>query len=59
MLVLIIAVLAVMLAMVLPAFTGVYNNLTGSLTASSYGYVRWAYIFCWFALAVMLMFWGL
>ena len=55
MLVLIIAVLAVMLAMVLPAFTGVYNNLTGSLTASSYGYVRWAYIFCWFALAVMLL----
>ncbi|MBR3402899.1 MAG: type II secretion system F family protein [Parasporobacterium sp.] len=55
MLVLIIAVLAVMLAMVLPAFTGVYNNLTGSLTASAYGYVRWAYIFCWFALAVMLL----
>ncbi|MBQ9032411.1 MAG: type II secretion system F family protein [Parasporobacterium sp.] len=55
MLILIIVVLAVMLAMVLPAFTDVYNNLTGSLTASSYGYVRWAYIFCWFALVIMIL----
>ena len=42
MLILIIAVLLVMLILVLPAFTDVYNNLTGSLTSSSYGYVRWA-----------------
>ena len=55
MLVIIVAVLAVMLTMVLPAFNGVYDNLTGSLTASSYAYVRWAYGFCWFALAVMLV----
>ncbi len=55
MLVLIIAVLAVMLVMVLPAFTDVYNNLTGSLAVSSYGYVRWAYGFCWFALILMLL----
>ena len=55
MLVLIIAVLAVMLVMVLPAFTDVYNNLTGSLAASSYSYVRWAYGFCWFALILMLI----
>ena len=55
MLTLIIAVLAVMLVMVLPAFTDVYNNLTGSLAASSYGYVRWAYGFCWFALILMLL----
>lgn len=55
MLILIIAVLAVMLFMVLPAFTDVYNNLTGSLTASSYAYVRWAYIFCWFALVIMIL----
>ncbi len=55
MLVLIIAVLAVMLTMVLPTFTGVYNNLTGSLTASSYRYIRWAYAFCWIALAVMVV----
>ena len=55
MLVLIIAVLAVMLVMVLPAFTDVYDNLTGSLAASSYSYVRWAYGFCWFALILMLI----
>ena len=55
MLVLIIAVLAVMLVMVLPAFTDVYDNLTGSLAASSYSYVRLAYGFCWFALILMLL----
>ena len=55
MLVLIIAVLAVMLVMVLPAFTDVYNNLTGSLSASSYNYVRWAYAFCWIALVAMIL----
>ncbi|MBR0410515.1 MAG: type II secretion system F family protein [Eubacterium sp.] len=53
MLILIIAVLAVMLVMVLPAFKDVYNNLTGSLSASSYSYVRWAYGFCWLALIIM------
>ena len=55
MLVLIIAVLSVMLVMVLPAFTDVYNNLTGSLSASTYSYVRWAYAFCWIALAAMIL----
>lgn len=55
MLVLIIAVLAVMLTMVLPAFTDVYNRLTGSLAASTYSYIRWAYVFCWVALAVMVL----
>lgn len=55
MLVIIIAVLAVMLTMVLPSFLGVYENLTGSLTDSSYGYVRWAYGICWAALAVMVV----
>ena len=55
MLVLIIAVLTVMLTMVLPSFTQVYNKLTGSLTASTYSYVRWAYAFCWAALAVMVL----
>lgn len=53
MLVIIIAVLAVMLTMVLPSFLGVYDNLTGSLTDSSYGYVHWAYGLCWAALAIM------
>ena len=55
MMVLIIAVLAVMLVMVLPSFTDVYNNLTGSLAASSYSYVRWAYVFCWAALILMVL----
>ncbi len=53
MLVLIIAVLAVMLAIVLPAFRGVYDRLTGSLAASSYAYIRWASAFCTVALVVM------
>jgi len=55
MMVLIIVVLAVMLTMVLPSFTDVYNSLTGSLAASSYSYVRWAYVFCWIALVVMVL----
>jgi len=55
MLCLIIAVLAVMLVMVLPAFTDIYNDMTGSLSASGYGYVRLAYVFCWAALAVMVL----
>ena len=55
MLILIIAVLAVMLTMVLPAFSDVYENLTGSLQASTYGYIRWAYAFCWIALVAMVL----
>lgn len=51
----IIVVLAVMLTTVLPAFTDVYDNLTGSLTASAYAYVRWAYVLCWAALGIMLV----
>ena len=53
MLVLILAVLFAMLTMVLPAFTQVYNSLTGSLGASAYRYITWAYAFCWIALVVM------
>ena len=55
MLVLIIAVLVVMLTMVLPAFSDVYDNLTGSLASSTYNYVRLAYGFCWIALVVMIV----
>lgn len=55
MLAMIIAVLALMLAMVLPAFTQVYERVTGSLAVSSYGYISWAYGFCWVALGVMLL----
>ena len=55
MLILIIVVLVVMLVMVLPAFSEVYDAMTGSLAASSYSYIRWAYGFCWFALIVMVL----
>ncbi len=53
MLLLIIAVLSAMLTIVLPAFRAVYDRLTGSLAASSYAYIRWAWVFCAAALAVM------
>ncbi len=53
MLIMIIIVLGVMLARVLPTFTDVYDKMTGSLMASSYGYIAWAYGFCWVALIVM------
>lgn len=55
MLVLIIAVLAVMLTMVLPAFRDVYDSMTGSLSSSIYSYIRWAYAFCWIALVLMIV----
>ena len=55
MLVIIIAVLIIMLTMVLPAFSDVYDHLTGSLTVSAYSYVRWAYGFCWLALGLMVL----
>ena len=55
MILLIIVLLAVMIRMVLPSFTAVYERLTGSLAASSYGYVRWAYVFCWIALIALIV----
>ena len=55
MLVMIIIVLAVMLAKVLPTFTDVYDKMTGSLAASSYSYIRWAYGFSWVALIIMII----
>ncbi len=55
MLVLIIVVLVLMLCMVLPAFTQVYDRLTGSLAHSAYRYIQWAYGFCWAALGVMIV----
>ncbi len=53
MLLLIIVVLSVMLTIVLPTFRSVYDRLTGSLAASSYAYIRLAWVFCAVALAVM------
>ena len=55
MLVMIIAVLSVIIFMVLPAFTDVYDSLTGSLAASNYAYVRWGYVFCRIALIAMIV----
>lgn len=37
------AILAVLLAWVLPVFTGVYEGLVGDIATSSYGYIRLAY----------------
>nr|WP_317399755.1 type II secretion system F family protein [uncultured Gemmiger sp.] len=51
-LVLMAAILGVLLAKVLPVFTGVYISLAGDLTTSSYAYIRVAYIIGWLALAV-------
>ncbi len=48
-----VAVLLVMLIWVLPAFTDVYERLTGSLAASNYRYITLAYVFCWAALVIM------
>lgn len=48
------AVLAIMLAWVLPVFTGVYERLTGSLGASSYSYIAWSKGLCLAALIIML-----
>ena len=55
MLLMIIIVLIVMLAKVLPTFTGVYEKMTGSLVDSSYSYIRWSYGFCWAALIIMII----
>ena len=49
----VIAVLIVMLTLVFPAFYGVYNNLTGSLSASSFDYINGSFILCRVMLVVM------
>ena len=51
----VIAVLIAMLALVFPAFYGVYNNLTGSLTASSFGYINVSFTLCKIMLGVMIV----
>lgn len=53
MIVLIIIVLFLMLKLVLPAFSDVYETLTGSLSQSSYSYINYAFLFCRIALIVM------
>ena len=51
----VIAVLALMLALVFPAFYGVYNNLTGGLAASSYGYINVPFTLCKVMLVIMIV----
>jgi len=47
--------LAVMLAWVLPVFTGVYDRLTGSVAVSAYRYVLWAKGLCWATMIAVLL----
>ena len=51
----IIAVLVVMLKLVFPAFYGVYNNLAGSLTSSSFRYIDVSFSVCRIMLVVMIV----
>lgn len=55
MLVLIIGVLIVMLTLVLPVFTGVYESLTGSLSTSSLSYIQFGYIICYIMLGLSVL----
>ena len=54
-LLMVIAVLAAMLGMVFPAFRGVYNNLTGSLAASSFDYINISFTVCKILMVIMII----
>ena len=54
-LLMVIAVLIVMLALVFPAFYGVYENLAGSLSASSYGYINVSFTLTKVMLGIMIV----
>ena len=51
----VIAVLIVMLAIVFPAFYGVYENLTGSLAASSFQYINVSFVLCRVLMVIMII----
>lgn len=51
----VIAVLALMLALVFPAFYGVYNNLTGGLASSAYSYINVPFTLCKVLLVIMII----
>jgi len=51
----VIAVLIAMLAIVFPAFYGVYNNLTGSLAASSLNYINISFTLCKVLMVIMII----
>ena len=48
-------VLAVLVARVLPVFTGVYTGLAGSVAASSYAYITAANIIGWASLCLVIV----
>ena len=54
-LVMVIAILAAMLKMVFPIFYGVYENLTGSLAASSFKYINISFTVCRILMIVMIV----
>ena len=51
----VIAVLIAMLAIVFPAFYGVYNNLTGSLASSSFNYINVSFTLCKVLMVIMII----
>lgn len=51
----VIAVLIAMLAIVFPAFYGVYNNLTGNLAASSLNYINISFTLCKVLMVIMII----
>ena len=51
----VIAVLVAMLAMVFPAFRGVYDDLTGSLSSSAFNYINVSFTVCTVLLVVMVV----
>ena len=54
-LIMVIAVLAAMLLLVFPAFRGVYENLAGSISASSFNYVNTSFAVCRVLMVVMIV----
>lgn len=50
-----VTVLAAMLSIVLPSFTGVYNSVSAGLASSSYRYVSLSYHLCWAVIAFLLV----
>ena len=54
-LLMVIAVLALMLALVFPAFYDVYNNLTGGLASSAYSYINVPFTLCKIMLVIMIL----
>ena len=51
----VIAVLIAMLAIVFPAFYGVYNNLTGNLASSSLSYINISFTLCKVLMVIMVI----